>query len=175
MAKRKPLPELSRLEAAFLVKDDKELLWKERRAGVSTGKQAGHISSTDGYLYVCLDRTVYMVHRVLWKLLKKEEPPETLDHIDGNPLNNHISNLRECSQKQNTINRNRTKNVTGVAGVYKSNTKGKYYAQIKANDTNLYLGTFSSLEEAAAARRSAEIKYFGEFAPTQKGNNNGRD
>ena len=67
-----------------------------------------------------------MVHRVIWYLLKADDPIGfVIDHIDGNSLNNNIDNLRKVTQKENSRNTGFNKNnKTGYKGV--SETAGFY-------------------------------------------------
>lgn len=48
---------------------------------------------------------------------------------------------------------------TGVTGVHFSKARKKYVAQIKVNRKIIHLGIFKTLEEAAAARAEANLKY----------------
>ena len=50
-------------------------------------------------------------------------------------------------------------NTSGVRGVYKSERSGKWCAQITFQGKTRYLGSFSTLEEAAEARRKGEILF----------------
>lgn len=52
---------------------------------------------------------------------------------------------------------------SGITGVYIQ--KGKYRAEITVDKKRIFLGSFETLKEAAAARHAAEVKYFG---PRQK-------
>jgi hypothetical protein len=51
------------------------------------------------------------------------------------------------------------KNTSGVTGVYFSKAEKKYIAQIEVNREAIYLGIFDTLEEAAAARAEANLKF----------------
>lgn len=104
-------------------------------------------------------KTVYM-HRLIL------DAPQgmSVDHINGDTLDNRRSNLRIVTHTQNS--RNRTKvnknNTSGYMGV--SASRGKWYAQIMADGKNVYLGTFACPIEAAVARDVAAHELFGEHA-----------
>ena len=59
--------------------------------------------------------------RNVWALCNNELPSQTVDHINGDRLDNHIENLREVSQTDNNLNTllawepNKDTGVTGVA------------------------------------------------------------
>lgn len=87
-----------------------------------------------------------------------------IDHVDGNPLNNLRSNLREADRSKNAINTGLKKtNKSGYKGVH-FKTKGKWVAQITKNRKCHTLGIFSSAKEAAIAYNKAALELFGEYA-----------
>ena len=90
------------------------------------------------------------------------------DHIDHNPFNNVRSNLRPCTQQQNTFNGKLGKNnKTGVTGValFSLSKQNPWRARIMVNRKEIHLGCFPTFEDAVKARLEAEKKYFGDFAP----------
>lgn len=84
------------------------------------------------------------------------------DHINLDKLDNRKINIRAVPHIINQRNHGlRCDNKTGYKGVYKSKS-GKYSAQIniEGNSKAVYLGGFSSLEEAVKARKDAENLYW---------------
>jgi hypothetical protein len=67
------------------------------------------LNSGDGYKYFQVQREGkrinFLFHHLVAKHFIGERPDGmVIDHIDRNSLNNHIDNLRYCSQKENTQN-----------------------------------------------------------------------
>ena len=94
---------------------------------------------------------------------KLPEENFVIDHIDGDGMNNKISNLRKCTKKQNSYNRKLNKNnKTGFKGVYKRGNK--FLATINHNQKPREIGRFSCPKEAAKAYDKEAIKCFGEYA-----------
>jgi hypothetical protein len=83
------------------------------------------------------------------------------DHIDGNGLNNQKHNLQDLTNKQNLEKQRIAKNNTsGHKGVSWFKQTSKWRAQIRHNGESEYLGLFDKLEDAIAARKDGERKYF---------------
>lgn len=89
-----------------------------------------------------------------------------VDHIDGNKLNNQKSNIRLCSNAQNSYNsKGKPSSKTGVKGVVGSlHRPGWYDVFIHVNRKTYRCGTFLTIREAAEAYNNAAIKHFGDFA-----------
>lgn len=126
----------------------------------SAGKVAGFMWKR-GYLAVKVQGVKFSVHRVVWAMVTGSWPVDYIDHIDGDPLNNRIENLREASNSQNQANR-KPKVGPLPKGVCR-NTVG-FQAQIKVGGSSQYLGTFPTPEEAHEAYADAARESFGEFA-----------
>jgi transposase-like protein len=102
--------------------------------------------------------------KYLHRLLTGADKNEEVDHIDGNPANNRRANLRKCSHRMNGKNRKvNDNNTTGFTGVHRG--KGNVWiAQIKIDQKPIHLGSFGTPEEAAGARITAELEFFGEYS-----------
>lgn len=88
--------------------------------------------------------------------------PDSVDHRDGNPLNNALDNLRPASPAQNVRNsRMHRDNRSGFKGV--SRHGPGWRAQLYAHGKRVPLGTYRTPEEASAVYEAAALKEFGEF------------
>ncbi len=97
------LPSVERLTELFLYQSETgELIWKVNRGrGAKAGEVAGSINKSSGYREIGVDGKQFKAHRIIWKMLKNEEPPEVLDHVDSDRSNNRIENIQEASHSQN--------------------------------------------------------------------------
>lgn len=80
-----------------------------------------------------------------------------VDHIDRNGLNNTRANLRWVTRTENIWNRGMHKsNTSGYKGVSYNKSREKYSAYITVEGKRKHLGYFTSVENAAEARHTAE-------------------
>lgn len=92
-----------------------------------------------------------------------------IDHIDHNGLNNQRSNLRLCSQSENSMNTQKYANKSSsFKGVSFHKLSGKWRAYIMINGKETHLGYFTSEIEAAKAYNTKAIALFCEFANLNK-------
>ncbi len=133
---------------------------------VKIGQKAGNLNSS-GRLQISIKGKLYLVHRLIF-LYHHGYMPKFIDHIDRNPLNNNIENLREVTKSENGFNRGKNKNNTSK---YKCVTymkdKKKWKAYIKINGKQKHLGYFMAPELAYEAyckfvRANLPIHYLGE-------------
>lgn len=120
-------------------------------------KQAFTATNAKGYRVSRFDNKTPLAHRVAWALHHGVWPDGEVDHINGDPADNRIDNLRVVSAQGNARNKRRDhRNTTGVPGVYWHKEAGKWCAGINKREK---LGYFSNFEDAVKARKAAEIRY----------------
>ena len=135
-----------------------------RRRGTKLGAEVGSLNKVSGYLIICIDYKHFYAQRVAWLYMTGEWPEDEVDHENRVPDDNRWENLRPATSSQQKMNTGMRKdNTSGVRGVRRK--RSRWVANIGVNKTNIYLGLFDTLEAAAEARRAAELRYFGEFAP----------
>ena len=123
----------------------------------------------DGYKKINLckngDVKKFTIHRLVAKaFLDNPDNKPKVDHIDNNPANNNVKNLRWCSQKDNLYNQDKHKNnTTGFKGIVFDKYANKYKAQIKINGKNKHLGLFETAEEASKAYDAKAKEIHGDF------------
>ena len=92
----------------------------------------------DGYLRVEFYKNRKTTHKYIHRLvgetyLKPDETRPEIDHIDRNPRNNHISNLRWANKSENALNRNpkrKQKNIETPQHIFTNITRHKKVIQI---------------------------------------------
>jgi len=145
------------LHRLFQYKDG-HLYWKIRNSNrIKIGSQAGTVAKR-GNINININKRLYKAHRIIFFMHHKYLPP-IIDHIDGNPLNNRIENLRPATETQNHHNVGMFKNnKSGVKGVCWDKSKKKWLARCCFQYKIHHIGTFDSLEEA-----SKMVKQYREF------------
>lgn len=89
---------------------------------------------------------------------------ETVDHINGDSLDNRLCNLRICTQKENMQNIRKANKIVGV-GWLKYNKK--WTARIMSNYKTIHIGNYDTYEEAVLARLKKEQELCGEYGPNK--------
>jgi hypothetical protein len=141
-----------------------KLIWKiDRSDKVKKGKIAGCLRK-DGYISIHHNKQTYTAHRLIFCYFYGYMP-KYIDHINGNPSDNRIENLRECTSKQNNFNKKKY-GKHKYKGVYKS--YNRYKVQIMHNGILLYKGQYKTEEEAAIVYNNTAKELFGEFAYLNK-------
>lgn len=131
------------------------------------GKQAG-CAGPEGRNVIRVHGRIYQAARLAWLITYREWPENDVDHINGDPTDNRLCNLRAATRGQNMANKRMHKNNTsGVKGVHLHRQTGKWRAVVRINGKNRHLGLFEDKHEAGRVYFAAAQKLFGEFATTR--------
>jgi hypothetical protein len=123
-----------------------------------------------GYFVVILSnsrkqRKTHTVHRlVATAFIENPNDKQQVDHIDNNKINNAVNNLRWCTNKENSRNRNLNKNnSSGCKGVAFLEKVKKWRARIMIDGIDIHLGLFDNFDDAKQARVNKVNQVFGQF------------
>ena len=137
--------------------------WLVSGGKAKIGKIAGSVRA-DGSVGISISGKTHRAHRLAWLYMTGSFPDKFIDHRNRTPTDNRWLNLRLATPLQNSANcKLASHNTSGKKGVSKHRRKG-WNAAIQVSGKSIYLGTYSTTEEAGKAYDAAAIKYFGEFA-----------
>ena len=134
------------------------LTWKPKHlSGRKAGEEVGTIWA--GRYQVGIDRKHYRSARIIWFWMAGEWPEHSIDHINGNPLDNRWCNLRDVTTSINNQNQRKPhkRGSTGYLGVTPSGKK--FVAQIRYDGKRHYLGTYTTAKEASEAYLKEKRKF----------------
>lgn len=135
--------------------DDADYEW------LSQWKWCVQVSASKLYAARHKNRKCIMMHRVIMQA----ETGQVVDHLNRNGLHNYRENLRITDQSHNVQNADtKTNNTSGYTGVSWSKSRNKWHASIKVNYTNIHLGYYKCVEEAARAYDKRARELFGTCA-----------
>lgn len=125
--------------------------------------------SNTGYAFSHYNKEILAMHRLIMGCKKWDG--KSVDHRDGDGLNNQKNNLRIATVSQNARNKSSNRNsASKYKGVFLSNIDGHSYwfSQIHFDGKRIGLGNFPFTEEgeksAALAYNEAATEHYGEFA-----------
>ena len=102
-----------------------------------------------------------LMHRLIMNCPKNK----TIDHINGNKLDNRKINLRICSLSENLKNQKlRINNTSGYKGVSFEKRRNKWRSQIKIGRQVKEIGQFKTAIQAAMAYDLWAKNIYGEYA-----------
>lgn len=130
-------------------------------SGARTGKSAGYVNKSLGYILIGIDGKSYYAHRLACLYVTGKFPDDETEHDDRNRANNCWWNKATSLQNKANVPLLAT-NTSGVRGVSFARNLNKWHAYIGHPRVNL--GWFSGFDEAVIARRRAELERYGEFA-----------
>ncbi len=130
---------------------------------IQKGSIAGYLNGSKRYL-IGINRKYYKAHRLAW-LYVYGYMPKIIDHINGNPTDNMISNLRECNTAQNALNVGvKAHSKSGIKNVMRKKGRSKWTVRLRVNGVYKHIGNFDDIELAGLVAVEAREKYHGEYA-----------
>jgi hypothetical protein len=140
-----------------------DFTWTVSRGKVKPGQLVGW-SRADGYKQTRIDGQTYYLHRLAWFFVHGELPL-LIDHIDRDPSNNRIANLRPASRALNARNSKvSSRNKSGFRGVHWNAQFGKWKAVLFADGKNRHVSHADTPELASEAYEQALVRFQGETA-----------
>lgn len=116
------------------------------------GRIAGH-KNKDGRVYIHHKNKRYLAHRLAWYFYYGVPPLYPIDHINEDPTDNRICNLRLDTNKQNqqNISKPRSHNISGMLGVSYYKRLNKWRTRITIDGKEKNIGYYNTPEEAHEA------------------------
>ena len=129
------------------------------------GKKLGCKDKQSGYCRISLNGISHYAHRLAWLYVYGENPKQIIDHINGDKLDNKISNLRLANKSENAVNSKlKINNSTRVKNVSFIKAREMYTVTLHTNGKYKFIGSFKDLELAELVAFEAREKYHGAFA-----------
>lgn len=137
--------------------DTGEFRWAVSRRGCSAGSVAG-TTSVYGYRVIKLGRKSFRAHRLAWYLAHGAWPEGEVDHINCDPMDNRLCNLRVVDRAGNSQNRRRAHRDSshGLLGATWNCQHKRWQSKIVARKVRHHLGYFDTAEAAHAAYMQAK-------------------
>ena len=139
--------------------------WKRfvtRRVGAVAGSTMRTSYGKRSKVQICYAGKTRAAHRIIWRLVHGVDPDGFIDHINGNPFDNRMKNLRLSDDRTNQFNRGvPSNNTTGIKGVTWSKQLSKWKATLRANGKYFHLGYYGTKGEAAVACAKGSIRHHG--------------
>lgn len=134
---------------------------------ITKKKPLGRIDS-EGYILIRFREKGYRAHRLAWALHYGEWPSREIDHINGIPDDNRLMNLRDVTPSENQQNK-KVHREGKIAGVRYDSRSKRWGAELprqvvgftKKRDKRIYIGSFGTKEEAAAAIQAKALELEG--------------
>ena len=143
---------------------DGNLYWRKAlsnsvRIGAKAGRQDKHL-----YTRVGIGGKLYWLHRIIF-LYHHGFIPSEVDHINMDPTDNRIENLRAATRSQNMQNRKcRADTKSGAKNIFWNSSVNKWQVRMRINGKSAHIGVFEDIEIAKFVASEYRDKYHGAFA-----------
>ncbi len=144
-----PMPLLSDLQATYVIDPSSPSGLSRFKACAGRNGKVGPVISlgSDGYFRMQFNKKFYRTHRIIYFMHHGVDPAEkVIDHIDGNPENNSVENLRACTQRENLQNAKKRGKGVLPKGITKR-INGMFRAEISVRD-EIHRMEFATLRSA---------------------------
>ena len=166
----KPLPSQQELQALFEYSPNTGLFIYKVKPNfrIKIGSVAGTVKTTGkskGYCFIKINGQLYQASRLAWLYVYGIDPGDlTVDHIDRNPSNNAIDNLRLATLSEQAFNRSST-NQLNVRRVSYVASRHVYIAQVNFRKAGICTSKqFTTIEEASEWYEDMRKQYGKQFA-----------
>lgn len=122
------------------------------------GTTAGHVCKKYGRVLIHFKGRPHLAHRLAWLYVHGQWPALGIDHIDGDPSNNTVGNLRLANKSENgqNVRRARCNSKSGVLGVSWNKRRKKWEAEVTLGGEKVHRSYHRSLDEAVATHAAAK-------------------
>lgn len=127
---------------------DGQLVWKKPGPGRRLSGRAGSVDK-EGYIRIKLLGQDYLAHRLVWLYFNGVFPEGQLDHINRQPGDNRIENLRETTNRENNLNKDQSERKL-PHNIYKH--RRNFRVDIFYRGVRYKSPSFKTLEEAIEAK-----------------------
>jgi len=163
---RRPMPSMEILREYFEYHGDGFFV-RLKRAGRggrgNAGDEARGTKTLQGYRKMKFQGRLFLLHRLVWQF-NHGNCPEYLDHINRNPSDNRIENLRAATSTQNHFNRGLDKNnSSGTNGLSFDRRRKAWRGQVRLNGKTIYAGRSPDKETARLKLVAFQKLHHGEF------------
>lgn len=128
---------------------------------IRAGDVAG-VNRADRYRVIKINKKRYLAHRLAWLHANGSWPINCIDHINGDPSDNRIANLRDIPALVNSQNLRRAhadNRSCGLLGASWHSRAARWQAHIRLDGKGRYLGLFDTAEAAHAAYLAAKRQH----------------
>jgi hypothetical protein len=175
--KRNPPLTKGNIDNKFIVNCEiGKIFWKKSKKKYLIGKEAGGKCQTSKkycYMAICVNGILYRRSHIIYFYHTGKWPSDkfVIDHINRDPLDDRINNLREITQQQNLWNTSNIKHQKNnlPRGVFLNKNRPsskiiRITAKINYCNKQIFLGHYKTVEDAYISYLNARKKYYGEFA-----------